>query len=80
MLSLHALLNLALQVLTPLGNSLHYIWACYPSLLGTGILDVGGGGEGGVRSGGWGLETEGQRGRNWLSEKEAPVIESSLSA
>lgn len=44
--SLNALLNLAPQLLAPLGNSLPYIWACYPSLVGTEILDVceGGGG------------------------------------
>lgn len=35
----NALLNLAPRLLAPLGNSLPYIWACYPSPLG--ILDVG---------------------------------------
>lgn len=34
----NALLNLAPRLLAPLGNSLRYIWACYPSPLG--ILDV----------------------------------------
>lgn len=44
----NALLNLAPQLLAPLGNSLPYIWACYPSLVGTETSDVCEG-EGGFR-------------------------------